>query len=128
MPAQDTRAFQVKPSGAITTFPWSSNPQFSRGNRGFRLDIDLTAIAGATPGVAFTIRHFDQSTQAYADLLGTASITAAGHFVLHVGPDFAAAANAAANTVAPKQWQIRATQSAGTLTGATFSLGVTYYG
>lgn len=123
----ETRAFQIKASAAVTVFPYTAPAQFSAGRSGFLLDYDLTAIAGTTPTLVLTIQYYDTASLSYKTLLAGAALTAAGHQRLLVSPDVPAAANLVAQVPSPKQWNIVVAVSAGSVTTATFSLGVTYF-
>lgn len=126
----ETRAYQIRPSSALAqaSFPYVSAEQASNGYSGFEVAIDSTARTGGT-SITPSIEEYDEAAQAWestAMLTGAAITTADTRVVLRVGPTITASANVAVQRAAPRRWRVRVTEQ-GTITSATFSIGVTFF-
>jgi hypothetical protein len=84
--------------------------------------VDVTAASGTSPVLVVTVQGVDPVSGKTYTLLASANITGVSTTVLKVGPALTAAANAVANDVMPKQWQVSWTIT-GTTPSFTFSVG-----
>lgn len=92
-------------SAARTADPTAVD-QTNYNGRGLHVVIDVTAVT-ATPSVVFTIQGKNSLGVVYT-ILASAAITGTGTTVLKVYPGLTGAANAVANDVLPRTWNIKA--------------------
>ncbi len=113
-PQKDKRV--LLPSQSRTALPTVS-PRFTPDFTGIRLIVNITALTGSS--LTFTLRGYNEVTNATSTLLASAVLSSTGTTVLQVYPGATAAANTAANAILPDKWDVTVTGTAGT---ATYSL------
>lgn len=86
----------------------NGNDFTSMQNIGMKLVIDVTAISGTTPGVAFVIEGKDPTSGKYYTILSSAVISAVSTVVLNVFPGLTAVANLKADDIIPTVWRVKA--------------------
>ena len=87
--------------------------------RGVKVFVNTTAIG--TGSITASIQAKDPGSGVYVTLLASAAIVTNATTVLTVYPGIAAAANAAANDVLPRQWRVSVT--ANNANAANYSVG-----
>lgn len=85
--------------------------------------IDITSITGTAPTATFTVQGKDPVSGKYYTILASTALAATGTTVLKIGPNFAAAANVAANDILPRKFRVICTVG-GTVTDLDCTVAV----
>lgn len=97
------------------------------GNTAASVSVNISAIAGTTPTITFTVEGKDPASGTYYTLLASTALNATGLVRLLVGPGLTAAANAAANAYLPPVFRVKWVVG-GTLPVVTGTIGVALVG